>query len=120
MGATIITIAIPFFSDLASICGAIGVAPLTFVLPLMLWNTKHGGGGGIHHKNGTKNNDNTIKNDGGGGGGEDYSATTTTNKYRIALHRIIMILFVIISIFALIGSIQNVFMLKNQEISNAR
>jgi amino acid permease len=41
--ATIIAIFVPIFQDLAAIAGAIAVAPLCFILPIIMWNKKHEG-----------------------------------------------------------------------------
>jgi hypothetical protein len=40
--ANVIAIKFPFFSDLSSITWAVGVTPLTFILPLIFWNRRHG------------------------------------------------------------------------------
>jgi len=39
--AVVIAITLPLISDLSSITGAIGVVPLTFVLPVIFWNRKN-------------------------------------------------------------------------------
>jgi amino acid permease len=40
--AIVIAIEVPFFDDLSSITGAVGIVPLTFLLPLIFWNRRHG------------------------------------------------------------------------------
>lgn len=40
--ATVVAIFVPYFSDLTSITGAISITPLSFILPVIFWNKKHG------------------------------------------------------------------------------
>jgi amino acid permease len=40
--AVVIAIEVHFFTQLASITGAVGITPLTFILPIVFWNRRHG------------------------------------------------------------------------------
>ena len=39
---TLVAMYIPFFNDLTAICGAVSITPLSFVYPVIFWNSKHG------------------------------------------------------------------------------
>jgi len=39
---TLVALYIPFFNDLTAICGAVSMTPLSFVYPVLFWNSKHG------------------------------------------------------------------------------
>jgi hypothetical protein len=41
--ATIVAVAVPFFSYLTAICGALGDTPLCFLYPILFWNKKNEG-----------------------------------------------------------------------------
>eukprot|EP00529_Nitzschia_sp_RCC80_P024138 CAMPEP_0113446716 /NCGR_PEP_ID=MMETSP0014_2-20120614/3857_1 /TAXON_ID=2857 /ORGANISM="Nitzschia sp." /LENGTH=448 /DNA_ID=CAMNT_0000337831 /DNA_START=505 /DNA_END=1848 /DNA_ORIENTATION=+ /assembly_acc=CAM_ASM_000159 len=40
--ATIVAIFVPFFGDLTAITGALSITPLSFILPIVLWNKEQG------------------------------------------------------------------------------
>ena len=41
VGATMMALFIPYFSDLTAITSAVGFTPLSFILPMMFWNKKN-------------------------------------------------------------------------------
>ena len=72
MGATLVALFMPYFGDLTAITSAVGLTPLSFLLPMMFWNKKN---------------------------------ETTAPRWRVRLHYAFMVVFILLSLMALIGAI---------------